>query len=110
MRMPAVLGRYGSRLLGLSRSRRYAAAASLSLLAAAVGVAVPPAVASAAPSAPVPRLAHVFVIVEENNGFHDIIGNRAAPNLNYMARTFGLETDYFGVSPCCSETNYVGLL
>ena len=110
MRMPAVLGRYGSRLLGLRRSRRYAAAASLSLLAAAVGVAVPPAVASAAPSASVPRLAHVFVIAEENNGFHDIIGNRAAPNLNYLARTFGLETDYFGVSPCCSEANYVGLI
>src|SRR5215472_8148467 len=110
MRMPAVLGRYGFRLLGLRRSRRYAAAASLSLLAAAVGVAAPPALASAAPAASVPRLAHVFVIVEENNGFHDIIGNRAAPNFNHLARTFGLETDYFGVSPCCSETNYVGLL
>jgi hypothetical protein len=109
MRMPAVLGPYGSRLLGLRRSRRYVAAASLSLLAAAVGVA-PPALASAAPAASVPHLAHVFVIVEENNGFHDIIGNRAAPNLNYLARTFGLETDYFGVSPCCSESNYVGLL
>jgi len=110
MRMPVVLGRYGSRLLGLRRPRRYAAAASLSLLAAAVGVAAPPALASAAPAASVPRLAHVFVIVEENNGFHDIIGNRAAPNFNHLARTFGLETDYFGVSPCCSEPNYVGLL
>src|SRR5215469_11589962 len=110
MRMPVVLGRYGSRLLGLRRSRRYAAAASLSLLAAAVGVAAPPALASAATAASVPRLAHVFVIVEENNGFHDIIGNRAAPNFNHLARAFGLETDYFGVSPCCSETNYVGLL
>jgi hypothetical protein len=110
MRMPAVLGRYGSRLLGLRRSRRYVAAASFSLLAAAVGVAAPQALASAAPAASVPHLAHVFVIVEENNGFHDIIGNRAAPNLNYLARTFGLETDYFGVSPCCSESNYVGLI
>src|SRR5215469_3417605 len=110
MRMPAVLGRYGSRLLGLRRSRRYAAAASLSVLAAAVGVAVPAAVASAVPAASVPHLAHVFVIMEENNGFHDIIGNKAAPNLNYLARTFGLETDYFGVSPCCSESNYVQLL
>jgi len=110
MRMPAVLGRYGSRLLGLRRSRRYVAAASFSLLAAAVGVVAPQALASAAPAASVPHLAHVFVIVEENNGFHDIIGNRAAPNLNYLARTFGLETDYFGVSPCCSESNYVGLI
>jgi hypothetical protein len=57
-----------------------------------------------------PRLDHVFVIMEENNGFNDVIGNTAAPNLNYLANTFGLETNYFGVSPCCSEANYVGLL
>jgi hypothetical protein len=48
--------------------------------------------------------------MEENNGFQDIIGNKAAPNLNYLANTFGLETNYFGVSPCCSESNYVQLL
>jgi len=57
-----------------------------------------------------PKLDHVFVIMEENNGFNDVIGNPAAPNLNYLASTFGLETNYFGVSPCCSEANYVGLL
>jgi hypothetical protein len=48
--------------------------------------------------------------MEENNGFQDIIGNKAAPNLNYLANTFGLEANYFGVSPCCSESNYVQLL
>jgi hypothetical protein len=57
-----------------------------------------------------PKLDHVFVIMEENNGFGDVIGNTAAPNLNYLANTFGFETNYFGVSPCCSEANYVGLL
>ena len=57
-----------------------------------------------------PRLDHVFLIMEENNGFHDVIGNKAAPNLNYLATTFGLQTNYFGVSPCCSESNYVQLL
>jgi Phosphoesterase family len=57
-----------------------------------------------------PSLSHVFVIVEENNGYHDVIGNPAAPNLTHLAKTFGVATDYFGVSPCCSETNYVGLL
>jgi hypothetical protein len=56
------------------------------------------------------RLSHVFLIMEENNGFQDVIGNKAAPNLNYLAKTFGLETNYFGVSPCCSESNYVQLL
>ena len=77
------------------------------------GALLVPGVASASPasSAPsVPNLNHVFLIMEENNGFGDIIGNAAAPNINYLAKTFGLETDYFGVSPCCSEANYVGLL
>jgi len=110
MRKPAVLGPYGSRLFAGRRPKRSAAVACLSMLAAAIGLAVPSALASASPVPSVPHLAHVFVIIEENNGFHDVIGNPAAPNLNHLARTFGLETDYFGVSPCCSEANYVGLL
>jgi hypothetical protein len=52
----------------------------------------------------------VFVIVEENNGYHDVIGNPAAPNLTQLAKTFGVATDYFGVSQFSSEPNYVGLL
>ncbi|WP_187365590.1 alkaline phosphatase family protein [Trebonia kvetii] len=48
--------------------------------------------------------------MEENNGFTDVIGNKAAPNLNYLARTFGVATDYFGVSPDSSESNYVAML
>jgi hypothetical protein len=70
----------------------------------------PAATAQSATSSAMPKLDHVFVIMEENNGFGDVIGNPAAPNLNYLASTFGLETNYFGVSPCCSEANYVGLL
>jgi hypothetical protein len=97
-------------------------AAVLALIAGTALVAVPAATATAAaasPASPVkratsiptpPRLNHVFLIVEENNGKDDVIGNKAAPNLNYLANTFGLETNYFGVSPCCSESNYVQLL
>ena len=48
--------------------------------------------------------------MEENNGFTDVIGNKAAPNLNYLAKTFGVATDYYGVSPDSSESNYVGIL
>src|SRR5262249_11736748 len=57
----------------------------------------------------VPAYDHVMVVVEENHGFADVIGNPAAPNLNYLAKTFGLATNYFGVSHP-SEPNYVGLL
>ncbi len=71
--------------------------------------AVTHAAAQAAPAA-APRLSHVFLIMEENNGFHDVIGNKAAPNLNYLAKTFGVETDYFGASPDSSESNYVAIL
>src|SRR5271165_1907738 len=88
--------------------------ASPCLLVAALSVAAvtvssgPTALAQATASAP--HLEHVFLIMEENNGFHDVIGNPAAPNLNYLAKTFGVETDYFGVSPDSSESNYVALL
>jgi hypothetical protein len=101
------------------RPRRHAV---LTVLAAAVALLAGsslPAAASASPraaaegaqaSAAAPRLDHVFLIMEENNGFHDVIGNKAAPNLNYLANTFGLETDYFGTSPDSSESNYVSIL
>jgi Phosphoesterase family len=104
-------------------------AAVLALLAGTTLVAVPAATAAtataatASPAKPVtpaktsktvpatvPRLDHVFLIMEENNGFHDVIGNKAAPNLNYLADTFGLATDYYGTSPDSSESNYVAIL
>jgi Phosphoesterase family len=94
------------------RTARLSRLASSCLIAAGltlVGVGLGPS-ALAQPDSSTPKLSHVFVIVEENNGYHDVIGNQAAPNLTYLAKTFGVATDYFGVSPCCSETNYVGLL
>src|SRR5262249_39219258 len=85
--------------------------ATTTCAAATAALTVAPAASAHAPLASVmPRLDHVFVIMEENNGFRDVIGNPAAPNLNSLANTFGLETDYFGVSPDSSESNYVGLL
>src|SRR5215471_21270263 len=101
-----------ARLLGpVARPRRrlpriFLVAASLALGGALITV---PA-ASAQSASSMPTLNHVFLIMEENHGFSDVIGNPAAPNLNYLASTFGLETNYFGVSPCCSESNYVQLL
>ena len=80
-------------------------AAGLSLFGIAVGSGQ-----AAGRPASAPRLSHVFVIVEENNGYHDVIGNPAAPNLTYLAKTFGVATDYFGVSQFSSEPNYVGLI
>jgi hypothetical protein len=72
------------------------------------GVAVAGGSAAASGSG-VPNYSHVFLIVEENNGFSDVIGNAAAPNLNYYAKHFGTATEYYGVNGT-SEPNYVGLL
>jgi hypothetical protein len=95
-----------------SRRARFALVASASLalvvsLAGTAGVSAAPSPSTGA--ATTPHLDHVFLVVEENNGFHDVIGNPAAPNLTSFARTFGVETDYFGVNGT-SEPNYVGLL
>src|SRR5262244_4055794 len=76
------------------------------LVAAAVGG---PGTAATAAAPGVPGYDHVFVIVEENHGFADVIGNPAAPNLNALADQFGLATNYFGVTHP-SEPNYVALL
>jgi hypothetical protein len=72
--------------------------------AAGAMIALPPAAASAAA-----HYDHIFVIVEENHGFSDVIGNPAAPNLNALAKAYGVATHYYGVSHP-SEPNYVALL
>src|SRR5215469_3852100 len=73
----------------------------------AVSVAVP---AGAAPGQGAPaHYDHIFVIVEENHGYTDVIGNKAAPNLNALASQYGIATNYFAVAHP-SEPNYVALL
>ena len=89
------------RLGGFAAGLALLAGTALTVITAPAATATPAAAPGTAASA-APRLSHVFLIMEENNGFQDVIGNKAAPNLNYLARTFGLETNYFGVSPCCT--------
>jgi hypothetical protein len=52
---------------------------------------------------------HVFVIVEENHGYGDVIGNPAAPNLNALAARYGIATNFYAVAHP-SEPNYVAML
>jgi hypothetical protein len=85
-----------------------AAGALVAGLVAIAGTAT--AAASGSTSASVPKLDHVFLIMEENNGFYDVIGNPAAPNLNALAEQFGLATHYYGTNPNGSEGNYVDIL
>ena len=56
-----------------------------------------------------PRYAHIFVIMEENQSLDDIIGKPFTPNLTRLARRYGLATRYYGVVHP-SEGNYVAML
>ena len=57
----------------------------------------------------VPRYAHVFVIVEENKDYGQIMNPAVAPHIAALAAEYGDATQFFGeVHP--SEANYVALL
>jgi hypothetical protein len=81
----------------------------------AVAIAAAGTVSVAVPASAVPgqgaagHYDHIFVIVEENHGYTDVIGNNAAPNLNALASQYGIATNYDAVAHP-SEPNYVALL
>jgi len=54
----------------------------------------------------IPRYQHIVEIMMENTSYSTIIGNPLAPNLNALANTYGLATNYWGVTHP-SEPNYV---
>jgi len=56
-----------------------------------------------------PRYAHVFVIVEENKDYSQIIGNSHAPAINAFAKAYGVATHYDAVAHP-SEPNYVAMI
>jgi phosphatidylinositol-3-phosphatase len=49
---------------------------------------------------------HVFVIMMENTGYASLIGNPNAPWINQAAQTYGLATNYTGVTHP-SQPNYI---
>jgi hypothetical protein len=85
-----------------------------SIKSVAIGAAValaaamaPVAVASAA--SPIPSYNHVFLILDENLSFSQVIGSPDAPEINALANDYGIATHYTGVGDP-SEPNYVGML
>ena len=70
---------------------------------------------STAQAAPLPadrrvaRYSHVFVILDENKNYEQILDPAAAPNIAGLAKTYGVATRFYAeVHP--SEANYVALL
>lgn len=48
------------------------------------------------PSVPTPQFSNVFVVMEENAGYQEVIGNPSMPYLNSLASRYGLATQYYG--------------
>ena len=57
----------------------------------------------------VPHLDHVFVIVMENHGFSQIMGNPSAPFTNQYAKSANSATNYFAIGHP-SSTNYLEIV
>jgi hypothetical protein len=72
-----------------------------------------PALSAFAQEGPVPRgvsqLDHVFVIVMENHGYSQIIGNASAPFANQYALSANSATSYFAIGHP-SSTNYLEIV
>ncbi|MGB7602308.1 MAG: alkaline phosphatase family protein [Candidatus Sulfotelmatobacter sp.] len=47
------------------------------------------------PDSSPPAFAHVFLVIEENHSFSDVIGNSSMPYLNSLASAYGLATQYY---------------
>jgi phospholipase C len=47
------------------------------------------------PNSSAPTFAHVFLVIEENHSFSDVIGNSSMPYLNSLASAYGLATQYY---------------
>src|SRR5215468_4452268 len=60
-------------------------------------------------SGSVPGFDHVFLLIDENHAYANIIGNPAAPEINALAADYGVATRYRGVADP-SEPNYVAML
>src|SRR6185312_13352706 len=58
----------------------------------------------------IPRYRHIFVIIEENKGFSQLIGHpELAPVINQLASEYGLATNFYAETHP-SEANYVAML
>ncbi len=111
-----------------SAAVRFTAAATLIVLVAAAcgsaarATAIPPSSPTpASPSSPpsaipspstisaIPAFKHVYLIVMENKGYREIVGNGQAPYINSLIAKYGLATDFFAIGHP-SEPNYIALV
>jgi hypothetical protein len=95
---------------GTANRHRVLTAAGAALLVLAGGCGPQPAPSS--PPSSSTRSAgapHVMVIVEENHGYDEVIGNSQLPFINSLARQYGSAANWFDLSHP-SLPNYLGLM
>ena len=63
-----------------------------------IALALPLFILGAASWAQVPRVEHVFIVVEENQDFSCVIGNPVMKYLNELATTYGVAASYYANS------------
>jgi hypothetical protein len=94
------------------------AGAAVTLLALVITTAVTPGAAATPAASPgatasgdgaVPHYDHIFVIVEENKDFGEIMSGSSAPNIQRLAKTYGLAAQMYGERHP-SQPNYVSLI
>ena len=57
---------------------------------------------------PVPSFDHIFIVIMENHGYDEIIGNAEAPYINQLATRYGVAANYVSVAHP-SLPNYLAL-
>src|ERR1700739_2921758 len=92
-----------------SRKRRGSARLLYGVVALCLAFAASTTEAQPANTAAFPQYDHVFLLIMENEGYNQVIGNAHAPILNALAQDYGLATNYSGVADP-SEPNYVAML
>jgi phosphatidylinositol-3-phosphatase len=79
---------------------------SSAVILALMALLAPFAAASSADRSSLKNFQHVFIIMMENTGYDSLIGNPNAPWINNAAATYGLATNYYGVTHP-SQPNYI---
>jgi phosphatidylinositol-3-phosphatase len=69
---------------------------------------VPSAIIAATSTSTSTSSTHIYLIVMENKGYNNIVGNADAPYINSLVADYGLATNYNGVAHP-SEPNYLAL-
>ena len=72
-------------------SKRFALPSIVAVVLALGAATAGSATASAAMSG-LPHYDHVFLVIDENHGANQILGNPAAPEINALANDYGLAT------------------